>query len=261
VFDESPVAGGILRGMEGLPPEVLDGEIEALRSAGITFELGAACAPLKAVSGFDGMVIAAQDYSGPVAENVLFAKDHRLVVMSVANGKAAAREMARLLEGRANDGTPGFDSRIGRLRESELQELTGNCPSAVSEYGDARREAARCLHCDCRKPVSCRLRQYAARYGADASEFPAGERDHVQLVGRTGAVVFEPGKCIKCGLCIEVARQYGEPLGLAFIGRGFNTRITVPFGEELGEGLQRAAKACVEICPTGALAFRDGDER
>jgi ferredoxin len=34
-------------------------------------------------------------------------------------------------------------------------------------------------------------------------------------------------------------------------------RVAVPFGRPLAEGLRACARACVEACPTGALALRD----
>ena len=243
VFDEAPLLGGPLREIASLPSEVLDAEIDVLRAAGISFKAGASL-----VGSFDCVVDSA-------------AEEHKLVVKAVANGKAAADAMLQRFAVPPVVESPSFDSRIGKLRESELEQLAVNCTSDLSNCSDAGREAARCLHCDCRKPASCRLRKYAARYGADAAEYPADERVHLQLLGKDGSVVFEPGKCIKCGLCIEIARRVGESLGLAFVGRGYNTRVTVPFGEELDAGLRVAAKDCVENCPTGALAFRNAEER
>lgn len=70
-------------------------------------------------------------------------------------------------------------------------------------------------------------------------------------------LIYEPGKCISCGLCIKIAAAAGEPFGLTFIGRGFNMRVAVPFGRDLAEGLGDAAGDCVRACPTGALAFKD----
>ena len=50
--------------------------------------------------------------------------------------------------------------------------------------------------------------------------------------------------------------EAGEPLGLTFIGRGFDVRVGVPFNRSIAEGLKRAARQCVEVCPTGALTLR-----
>ena len=71
-------------------------------------------------------------------------------------------------------------------------------------------------------------------------------------------VIYEPGKCIDFGICIETASKAGETLGLAFVGRGFDVRVAVPFEATLAEGLREAAAQCVAACPTGALAFKDG---
>jgi predicted molibdopterin-dependent oxidoreductase YjgC len=178
----------------------------------------------------------------------------------VANGKAAAVALDRFLKGDAPGEDQRFDSKVGKLRESELQELDKNL-SPLTRCDEVQDEAARCLHCDCRKPVSCKLRIYSERYGADQCEFPADERAHVQLIGHDGDVVFEPGKCIKCGLCVKITKQAGEELGLAFIGRGFKMQVAVPFGESLQAGLKKTAEEVVRGCPTGALAFQAVEER
>ncbi len=73
-------------------------------------------------------------------------------------------------------------------------------------------------------------------------------------------MIFEPGKCIDCGLCIQIAAAAGESLGLTFVGRGFNVRVAVPLDRHLNEALARAAAQCVAACPTAALAFRDNKQ-
>ena len=239
--------------------------MEWLAQAGIEFRLGAAISMHEVTEEFDGVVFAEQDFAGRHFADAFYAEEHKLTVKAVANGKAAAVAVDRFLKGEP-PATDRFDSKIGKLRESELKELEKNCGAGRQPVHEPagmpapQIEAARCLHCDCRKPQSCRLRMYAERYGADQRRYSADERSHVQLIGHNQAVVFEPGKCIKCGLCIKVTRRAGEQLGLTFIGRGFNTQVAVPFGEALQDGLKKAAKECVEICPTGALAFRDAEE-
>jgi NADH dehydrogenase/NADH:ubiquinone oxidoreductase subunit G len=130
----------------------------------------------------------------------------------------------------------------------------------VSKDGDgfadeqARQEAARCLHCDCRKADHCKLRQYSQEYEARPSRFKGERRSFVQKIQHP-QVIYEPGKCIDCGLCIQTAARAGEELGLAFVGRGFDVRVEVPFDRSIAEGLKRSAAQCVAACPTGALAF------
>jgi NADH dehydrogenase/NADH:ubiquinone oxidoreductase subunit G len=68
-------------------------------------------------------------------------------------------------------------------------------------------------------------------------------------------VIFEPGKCILCGICVKLTALAAEPLGLTFVGRGFDVQVAAPFNRTIEEGLQKVAGECVRHCPTGALAF------
>ena len=258
VFDEAARGGGKLRENPGLPLDVLDREIESLQRAGIGFRLGEPVSLHEISDGYDGVVFASDEYADTHFADAFYAEEHALAVKAVANGKAAAAALHGFLKGIGPPSAGRFDSRIGKLRASEIKELEKNCRQRAA--GDAQAEAARCLHCDCRKPVSCKLRKYAGQYGADQREFPSEERKHVQLIGHNESVVFEPGKCIKCGLCVKITSRAGEELGLAFVGRGFNTQVAVPFDEAVGKGLKASARACVEACPTSALAFRDAEE-
>ena len=109
---------------------------------------------------------------------------------------------------------------------------------------------------DCRSSGACALQHYALAYGVDASRYRGARRKFEQQF-RPGGVVFEPGKCILCGICVKLTELAREPLGLAFVGRGFDVRIAAPFSHDVNDGLQRVAAECVKHCPTGALAFAD----
>ncbi|MFC2101494.1 2Fe-2S iron-sulfur cluster-binding protein [Bacteroidota bacterium] len=195
-----------------------------------------------------------------------------LAVRSAAQGKKAAMEADAFIKVETElRRKPLFNSAFGPLKEEEkkeyMQEATSagrTDPKAGYLNGftkeEAIREAERCMHCDCRKPVSCKLRIFADEYGANRRRFAATERNLLTRNMQHEMVVYEPEKCIRCGLCIEIATKEGESLGLAFVGRGFDVRVTVPFGKSMKEGLERAAQACVEGCPTGALASGPADE-
>jgi len=207
----------------------------------------------------------------------------------VADGKEAAVAISQYLSGRVVTGvTKVFNTRIGKLKDEEIERFVA-CASkaariALSRKEDgftdeqAREEAARCLHCDCRKAENCKLRQYAQEYEAGTGRYKGERRLFVQQVqsrtnchldkdsalpevqtggsGSIGAgdVIYEPGKCINCGLCVQIAAEAGEKLGLTFVGRGFDVRVAVPFERSMAEGLERCAAQCVAACPTGALA-------
>jgi formate dehydrogenase major subunit len=116
-------------------------------------------------------------------------------------------------------------------------------------------EARRCMSCNCRKADGCDLRQLASEYGADPTRFAGARRRFAQDTSHP-EIVYEPGKCIMCDACVQVAAEEGEALGLSITGRGFDVSVAVPFDRPLSEGLRRAARRCAEVCPTGALALR-----
>ncbi len=194
-------------------------------------------------------------------------RKRRLAVRAVADGKEAAESIRQYLAGEQVVGPAKvFNSRMGKLGDGEMEAFLRSAdphsrlqPSRPVEgftHEEARSESLRCLHCDCRKPDRCLLRRYAQAYDAKQTRYKADRGPFVQQLQHPN-VIYEPGKCIDCGICIQIASALGEPLGLTFVGRGFDVRVAVPFGESLAEGLRVAGAACVNACPTGALAFKD----
>ena len=115
-------------------------------------------------------------------------------------------------------------------------------------------EAARCLHCDCRDLENCSLRIYSDDYGADQKRFKSEERLACTKQIQHELIIYEPSKCIKCGICVRITEKYKEEFGLTFIGRGFDVVVGIPFGESTAEGLKTAALEVADACPTGALS-------
>jgi len=187
----------------------------------------------------------------------------QLAVRALADGKEAAESINLFLSGREVTGSIKlFNSRMGRLMDGEMEVFISQLSkeSRTKERSDdglgdedAVKEALRCLHCDCRKADNCRLRDYSTKYRARQGRYKSQRRRFVQECSHAD-IIFESGKCIDCGLCIQAAAARKEALGLTFIGRGFNVRVAVPFDESVAEALKEAAKDCVEICPTGALS-------
>jgi NADPH-dependent glutamate synthase beta subunit-like oxidoreductase/ferredoxin len=190
---------------------------------------------------------------------------HGMVVRSVADGREAAAAIDRCLRHDATDKSSEteFSVRIGKIQPRETALLVAQAGSeprrdAVAGFTpeQAKEQAARCLHCDCRALATCALRRYAASYGADPARYHAARKE-LQIIAQRSQVIYEPGKCIRCGLCIEIATANKEPLGLSFVGRGFDVRVGVPFQRPLEEALGKVAAECVAACPTAALSFKD----
>lgn len=195
----------------------------------------------------------------------------RHAVRAVADGKAAADSIHRFLAGSEPERLEKeFSVHVGRLQKEEVRPYLSLASGArrISPTGgeqtgftpeEARREAGRCLHCDCAKAKDCRLRRYAMQYEANPTRYRS-ERREFAIDESNPLVIFEPGKCIACGICVQIAAEHGESLGLSFVGRGFSVRTAVPFSRSLADGLKIAAHACAQACPTGALVVREDYE-
>jgi ferredoxin len=191
----------------------------------------------------------------------------RMAVRACADGKAAAWSCHLYLSGLpVEEKTERFDSMIGKMMEPELREFMKSVDSGrrvelpagslgFSEV-EAVREARRCMHCDCRKTDECSLRRMADRFGAQGKRFRPEARDALTLTQEHGEVVFETGKCIRCGLCVRLTEKEGDTHALTFAGRGSGTRVIPPLGVEFQGMLENSAAVVVEACPTGALAWK-----
>lgn len=191
-----------------------------------------------------------------------------LAIRSSAHGRSIAVAADQYLRNLAVKGpVRRFESRMGKLLEPEIFEFMKESDPAASvepaggattgyTVEEALRESRRCMHCDCRNQDNCRLRNYTEEYGASQKHFNVEGRKGFERIVTHSSVVYEPGKCIKCGLCVRITEKAHEKLGLTFVGRGFESLVGVPFNESLGAGLKATAEECVKHCPTGALAFK-----
>lgn len=190
----------------------------------------------------------------------------RHAIRSIADGRGAASAADAFLTGSSRIGTwDEFSVHVGKLDAVEVRPFlrlgaaegrhTPTMPDGGFTPDEAMREAARCLHCACAKAASCKLREYATRYDCRPLQY-AGARREFSLDDSHPDILFEPGKCIACGICVRIAAEARERLGIGFAGRGFSVRTAVPFDCSLVEGLRDVALQCADACPTGALIRR-----
>ena len=179
-------------------------------------------------------------------------------VAAQAGGDAAAQE-------NVDPAGHRFSVHMGKLSETELErfmvgispdpQVAPADPQAGYTPAEAAAEAKRCMHCDCRKADNCKLRDYSEACGAKGARFRATRREFIQNLEHPD-VIYEPGKCICCGLCVRITEQEGEQYALSFVGRGFGVQVAGALDRDISQAMQKASSRCVEACPTGALAMR-----
>lgn len=194
----------------------------------------------------------------------------RLCVKAVADGKEAAAAMDQFLRGEPLTGIQKeFNSRLGTLTDQEWKEFVSRAdPHGRIELEDLKagfsadqavQEARRCLHCDCRKKKNCILRRLSTELKVLSGTYKGGRRLYARVDSHP-EVIFETGKCIQCGLCIQVLKRTGRGRGLTFQGRGFGMRLAAALDQSIEETVGSAARQCADICPTGAWALKNEQE-
>ncbi len=281
---------------EELPKEVLQHEIGLIAGLGVGFRLGhsvdaAGFVELKGKS--DAVVIAtgkgesgisgwglpttakgieADGKTYRVGETNLFVvgsalKPSKMAIRALGQGKESSFSVDQYLSDKPVTGERFlFNSRFGKLLPAEYAEylkesVEGNRIEPADlmdglEPEEVMKEAKRCLHCDCRDLENCRLRLYSDEYEADQKRFRSEERHLCRKLDQHELVIYEPSKCIKCGVCVRITEKYREDYGLTFIGRGFEVVVGIPFNESLASGLKVAAAEVAKACPTGAITVR-----
>ena len=289
IYDRHEKPGGTLRygdiGRNILPLDIMKKEIEMILALGIDFQgnirIGKDISTDELKGRYDAILLATGKSEGDkiqvdrsdyaTTEKGVFAAgdcigSRNLCIRAVADGKEAALSIQSFLLGGMDTSRPTYNHRLGKLEPDEMAVLmkqaaeTARVESQMPEKGltaeQAQQEATRCLHCDCRKADSCQLREMATELSARQRTWQ-GEKKLFRQITEHEQILFEPGKCIQCGLCIQMAQTEGEQVGLSFQGRGFDEEIAVPLNKSFACGLTKAAKKCVDICPTGALVTKD----
>jgi len=286
VIDENPSPAETIRAAHpDLPAGLLETELRLLERSGVTFRTGTRIEGDAAMEALTGEFPAVLLATGPASQVQLTAEKKTMmtgrdgVFLAGRAVRASAQPVGRVAEGKAaavcihqfltkqevaRPAKP-FSVFMGKVVDAEmhdfLQETSGagrsDAAAMATDIGRAIEESHRCVHCNCAKADSCKLRQLAVDYEVNMNRFSSGERMRFQRNVEHPLVVFEAGKCIRCGNCIKVAGDHSEALGLTFIGRGFDVHIGVPFHESMRASLLEAARAAVEACPVGALSLRE----
>ena len=72
---------------------------------------------------------------------------------------------------------------------------------------------------------------------------------------------YYPNRCVLCGRCVAVCRTTGDRPELTFAKRGFDTVVSFFGRTDSARRDCAVCRACIDTCPVGALALRDGLKR
>ena len=105
----------------------------------------------------------------------------------------------------------------------------------------------RCALQDLAKFLNVRLKP--RRYGIHLKQ------PHVD--SRHPCLDYYPNRCVLCGRCVAVCRALHGHAALTFGRRGFATAVSFFGGADSSNFPCHQCRACVEVCPVGALVLRN----
>ncbi len=110
-----------------------------------------------------------------------------------------------------------------------------------------------CLSCEA--DGRCELQEMAYQLGIERPPF-ALETESREVDESSEGIIRDPSKCILCGRCVTACNEnvMHEVLGLAW--RGTEASIVADDNQPLGQSTCVQCGDCVQICPVGALIFK-----
>jgi predicted molibdopterin-dependent oxidoreductase YjgC len=101
--------------------------------------------------------------------------------------------------------------------------------------------------------------QWNAQYGAEPGRYGA-EAATVSQPAKVdnGLYVRDYERCILCYKCVDACgEQWQNTFAISVAGRGFDSRISTEWDVPLPDSACVYCGNCIEVCPTGALAFSE----
>ncbi|MCL1968471.1 MAG: FAD-dependent oxidoreductase [Bacteroidetes bacterium] len=113
-------------------------------------------------------------------------------------------------------------------------------------------EVNRCIECGCSAFYDCLLQKYCTDYGIDQNRYK-GKFQKFEVNFQHPKIELDNNKCILCGRCVRVCREYSGNNAWAFFKRGSQTYIAPNLEGILEESRCDSCGLCIDTCPTGAL--------
>ena len=219
------------------------------------------------VEGFRNVFAAGDCVSGPAT-----------VVEAVAGGRKAAISVVDFFAGRKHAEPPVFNVSRGHWSSLSTDDLVylhevskeervkpefipmADRKNSFKEHFPTipaekiRKEGERCIECSCTAKGECKLKKHSESLGVKPDMFK-GEHTCGMADTRHPAIIQDPRKCLRCGICVKICGEVVNQHLWAAMQRGFATRIGTAFGKVLPLSCKDCGK-CIEECPVGALDWK-----
>jgi formate dehydrogenase alpha subunit len=128
---------------------------------------------------------------------------------------------------------------------------------------EARREILRLLLANhelqcftCHRNGDCRLQDYCYRYDVHDTHYTKGSKTSIAVDDSNNFFVRDYAKCILCGKCVSVCSDINGAHAIDYTKRGYQTKITSSFDENLENTSCNFCGMCIQVCPVAALVTK-----
>ena len=108
----------------------------------------------------------------------------------------------------------------------------------------------------CVKSGSCKLQEYAKRYGVEEVGFPVNYCKE-PVDNSSPSIVRDPSKCILCGKCVRVCSEIQNIRAIDFVHRGEDTYVSCGVDMLLKDTNCVGCGQCAAVCPTAAITIKN----
>jgi predicted molibdopterin-dependent oxidoreductase YjgC len=110
-----------------------------------------------------------------------------------------------------------------------------------------------CLVCE--RNANCELQDLVYRLEIEKPRFPIQPPGY-EIEETNSMIRFDRNKCVLCGRCVRACNEIQVNEVLEFSMRGSRAKVGPAFDTDLKDSVCVFCGACVDVCPVGALTFK-----